>query len=145
MFSVSSFHGSVLCDTNASLLTELQNLTGIFWREMPPCLLDFPRNFVAIHSGVWPLDHEAGLSFWLLIMKSRVRFQVLPRGFFLEGEGPLGDHGLGSFVEFRFKAPPGTSYSYTTIHLIVTAAHGRPNLRSRLHFGHNREGRPRSP
>src|SRR5215467_7370997 len=40
-------------------------------------------------------------------MRSRVRFPVLPRGFFLEGEDPHGDHGLGSLVEFRFKAPPG--------------------------------------
>jgi hypothetical protein len=53
-------------------------------------------------------------------MKSRVRFPVLPWGFFLEGEDPHGDHGLGSLVEFRFKAPPGTSYSYITIHLIGT-------------------------
>jgi hypothetical protein len=41
-----------------------------------------------------------------------------PGFFFLEGEDPLGDRGLGSLVEFRFKAPPGTSYSYITIHLI---------------------------
>jgi hypothetical protein len=27
----------------------------------------------------------------------------------------------------------------------VTAPHGRPNLRNRLHFGHNREGIPRCP
>jgi hypothetical protein len=38
-----------------------------------------------------------------------VRFPVLTWGFFLEGEDPVGDHGLGSLVEFRFKAPPGTS------------------------------------
>jgi hypothetical protein len=83
-------------------------------------------------------------------MRSRVRFPVLSWGFFLEGEDPLGNHGLGSLVEFRFnplnaklnpichlltllgadpvlhvsrikvKAPPGTSYSYITIHLIGT-------------------------
>jgi hypothetical protein len=61
-------------------------------------------------------------------MRSRVRinkvlqkkFHVLPWGFFLEEEDPLGDDGLGSLVEFRFKAPPGTSYSYITIHLIGT-------------------------
>src|SRR5215813_10764716 len=51
---------------------------------------------------------------------------------------------------------PSTSYPYITIHFIslyhhpphqhnVTAPHGRPNLRSRLHFGKNRGGRPRSP
>jgi hypothetical protein len=31
-----------------------------------------------------------------------------------------GDHGLGSLVELRFKAPPGTSYSYITNHLFRT-------------------------
>jgi hypothetical protein len=41
-------------------------------------------------------------------------------GFFLDGEDSHGDHGLGSLVELRFKAPPGTSYSYITIHLIGT-------------------------
>ena len=36
-------------------------------------------------------------------------------GIFLEGEDSRGDHGLGRFVEFRFKAPPGnTSSSITT-------------------------------
>jgi hypothetical protein len=54
-------------------------------------------------------------------MRSRGRFQVLPWGFFLEGEDPLGDHGLGSLVESRFKAPPGTSYSYIITHLIGTS------------------------
>jgi hypothetical protein len=53
-------------------------------------------------------------------MSSRVRFPVLPWGLFLEGEDPHGDHGLGSLVERRSKAPPGTSYSYITIHLIGT-------------------------
>jgi hypothetical protein len=47
-------------------------------------------------------------------------FLVLPWGFFLEGEDSIGDHRLGSLVELRFKAPPGTSYSYITIHLIGT-------------------------
>jgi hypothetical protein len=53
-------------------------------------------------------------------MRSRVRFPVLPWGFFLKGEDSHGDHGLGILVELRFKAPPGTSYSYITIHLIGT-------------------------
>jgi hypothetical protein len=51
-------------------------------------------------------------------MRFRVRFPVLPWGFFFEEEDPHGDHGLGSLVEFRFKAPPGTSY--ITVHLIGT-------------------------
>jgi hypothetical protein len=41
-------------------------------------------------------------------------------GVFLEGEDSHGNHGLGSLVELRFKAPPGTSYSHITIHLIGT-------------------------
>jgi hypothetical protein len=32
-------------------------------------------------------------------MRSRVRFPVLPWGFFLEGEDPHGGHGLGSLVQ----------------------------------------------
>jgi hypothetical protein len=41
-------------------------------------------------------------------------------GCFLEEEDFHSDHGLGSLVELRFKAPPCTSYSYITIHLIGT-------------------------
>jgi hypothetical protein len=54
-------------------------------------------------------------------MRSRVRVPVLSWGIFLEGEDSNGDHGPGSLVELTFKAPPGTSNSYITIHLIGTA------------------------
>ena len=37
-------------------------------------------------------------------------------GIFLEGEDSRGDHGLGRLVEFRFKAPPGTTSSSITTH-----------------------------
>jgi len=37
-------------------------------------------------------------------------------GIFLEGEDSRGDHGLGRLVEFRFKAPLGTTSSSITIH-----------------------------
>ena len=37
-------------------------------------------------------------------------------GIFLEGEYSRGDHGLGRLVEFRFKAPPGTTSSSITTH-----------------------------
>jgi hypothetical protein len=67
-----------------------------------------------------PALWSSGQSYWLLIMRSRVQFPVLPWGFFLEGEDSHGDHGLDSLVELRFKAPLGTSYSYITIHLIET-------------------------
>jgi hypothetical protein len=55
-----------------------------------------------------------------MIMSSLVRFPVLPWEFFVEGEDSHGDHGLGSLVELRFKAPPCTSYPYITMHLIGT-------------------------
>jgi hypothetical protein len=51
-------------------------------------------------------------------MKSRVRFPVLPWGFYLEGGDSHGDYGLGSLVELRIKILPGTSDSHITIHLI---------------------------
>ena len=41
-------------------------------------------------------------------------------GIFLEGEDSHGDHGLGRLVEFRFKAPPGTTSSSITTHTIGT-------------------------
>jgi hypothetical protein len=53
-------------------------------------------------------------------MRPRVRFPVLPWGFFLEEEDSHGDHDLGSLKELGFKAPLGTLYSYITIHLIGT-------------------------
>jgi len=37
-------------------------------------------------------------------------------GIFLEGEDSHGDHGLGRLVEFRFKAPSGTTSSSVTTH-----------------------------
>ena len=40
---------------------------------------------------------------------------------FLEGEDSHGDHSLGRLVEFRFKAPPGTTSSsfFLTIDLLL--------------------------
>jgi hypothetical protein len=67
-----------------------------------------------------PASWSSVQSFRLLIMRFRVRFPVLPWGLFLEGEDPHVDHGMGSLVELMFKAPPGTSYSYITIHPIGT-------------------------
>ena len=37
-------------------------------------------------------------------------------GIFLQGEDSRGDHGLGRLVEFRLKAPPGTTSSSITTH-----------------------------
>ena len=81
-------------------------------------------------------------------MRSWVRFPALPCEFSLKGKDSRGDHGLCRLVEFRFKAAPGTNppLSPLTHHRDnVTAPHGRPNLRSRLHSCHAQEGGPRSP
>ena len=37
-------------------------------------------------------------------------------GIFLEGEDSRGDHCLGRLVDFRFRAPPGTTSSSITTH-----------------------------
>jgi hypothetical protein len=100
-----------------------------------------------LHGQMGPASWFSVQSFWLLIMRSRVRFPVLPWGFFLEREDSHGDHGLGSLAERRFKT---SWYSIFVYHHPphrdnVTAPHERPKLSSRLHFGYNREGRPRSP
>jgi hypothetical protein len=52
---------------------------------------------------MWPASWSSGQSFWLLIMRSRFRFPVLPWEFFLEGENPLGNHGLGNLAEFSLR------------------------------------------
>jgi hypothetical protein len=67
----------------------------------------FKRIILLVIHG--PASWCSGQSFWLLIMSSRVRFPFLSSGFFLEGEDSRGDHGLGSLVALRFKAPPDTS------------------------------------
>ena len=51
-----------------------------------------------------PASWSGGQSFWLIIMRSRVRFPALPWEFFLVGEDRHGNYGL---------AHPGTSSSYT--------------------------------
>ena len=43
-----------------------------------------------------PASWSSRHGFWLLIMRSQVRFPALPWAFFLVGEDPHGNHGLGS-------------------------------------------------
>ena len=43
-----------------------------------------------------PASFSSGQGLLLLIMRSRVRFPVLPWEFFLAGKDSRGDHGLGS-------------------------------------------------
>ena len=64
-------------------------------------------------------------------------------GIFLEG-----DHGLGRLVDLSLRPllalrPPLSPLTHHRDN--VTAPHGRPKLRSRLHSCHAQEGGPRSP
>ena len=43
-----------------------------------------------------PASWSSGQGLWLLIMRSRVRFPVLPWEYFLAGKDSRGDHGLGN-------------------------------------------------
>jgi hypothetical protein len=61
-------------------------------------------------------------------------------GIFLVGEDSRGDHGLGRLVDFRFKAPPGTTSPSITTHTPL----GQGN-RASWASCHAQEGGPRSP
>ena len=69
--------------------------------------------YIYIEPASWseslPTNHEVSIS----ISGSTV-------GIFPEGEDSGCDHGLGRFVEFRFKSPPGNTSSYITTHIIGT-------------------------
>ena len=61
-------------------------------------LVDMFRRFEIYDftSKTWPASWSSGQGLCLLIMKSRVRFPVLPWEFFLARKDSRGDHGLGS-------------------------------------------------
>ena len=60
-----------------------------------PCIVD-RKNITILYSWIGPTSWSSGQGIWLLIMRSRVRFPVLPWEFFLPGKDSRGDHGLGS-------------------------------------------------
>jgi hypothetical protein len=62
-------------------------------------------------------------------MRSRVRFPVLPWGFFLEGEYSHGDHGLGNLVELGLRP-----LLVLNIHVSHTSTTGRGD--HEVHKGH---------
>ena len=53
--------------------------------------------FILFHDVFRPASWSSGQGLWLLIMRSQVRFPVLPWEFFLAGKDSRGDHGLGSY------------------------------------------------
>jgi hypothetical protein len=78
--------------------------------------------WVTLHPRQGPASWSSDQSFWLLIMKSRVRFPVLPWGFFLEGEDSHGDPGLGSVVERRLRP-----FLVLHIHISPSTSSGQRN------------------
>jgi hypothetical protein len=66
----------------------------------------------------------------------------------LAGEDPHDDHGLSSLYNLGLRPllvlHAHTYHNHSHHRGNVTAPYGRPNLRSRLHFGHNQEGGPLS-
>jgi hypothetical protein len=60
------------------------------------------------NDSVQPNIYVYGKPRGLVVRVSRVRFPVPPWGFFFESEDFHCDCGVGSLVEFKFKAPPGT-------------------------------------
>ena len=89
-----------------------------------------------------PASWSSGQGLWLLIMRSRVRFPVLPWEFFPCRErfpwwpwsGQLVDLGLRPLLVFHLP----TYHSHHRDNVVAPC--GRPNLRSRLHYRHNQEG-----
>jgi hypothetical protein len=81
------------------------------------CVLKYSKIQYTIRPAPW----SSGQRFWLLIMRSQVRFPALLWGFFPDRRWSPWWPWSRQLVEFRFKAPPGTPYSYITIHLFRTA------------------------
>jgi hypothetical protein len=97
---------------------------------------------------VWPASWLDGRTCWLLAMRSRIPFPVLPWEFSLIAEDPHSDHGLGSLYNLGLSSLPvllAHTYHHHSHHRgNLTPLYGRSNLRSRLHFAHYQEGGPRS-
>ena len=56
----------------------------------------FPPEFCTHNFSHRPASWSSGQGLWLLIMRSRFRFPVLPWEFVLAGKDSRGDHGMGS-------------------------------------------------
>jgi hypothetical protein len=92
-------------------------------------------SLVAWWSELLTISHEVPVS----ISHSAVR---------ISGKDPHSDHDLGSLLNLCLRLLPvlhDHTYHHHSHHQgNVTAPCGRPNFRSRVHFGHNQEGETRS-
>ena len=64
------------------------------WEKLPYTNMEEIIHYF-IFFGFWTASWSSGQGLWLLIMRSRVRFPVLPWEFFLAEKDSHGDHGLG--------------------------------------------------
>ena len=93
-----------------------------------------------------PASWSSGQGLCLLIMRSRVRFPVLPWEFFLAVKYSRGDHGSGWLVDLGlrpllvFHLP---AYHHSHHRDNVVAPHGRPNLRKSATLSPQPGGKPR--
>jgi hypothetical protein len=125
------------------VLTETRNYLVVLWVNNTTGRPLQKKNQKAYISITWPALWPGGQDSWLLDMRSRFRFPVLPWEFCLIGDDPHGGLGLGSLQTLGLRpllSPQAHIYHHSHHWGNVTAPHGRPNLRSRLHFGHNQEG-----
>jgi hypothetical protein len=104
---------------NADWMTKLHSLTSkVRHKTLKPGSPNPSANYLTHQFQHGAASWSSGQIFWLLTMRSRVRFPALTWAFFLEGEDPHGDHGLGSLVELKLRpllalhthvTPPSTS------------------------------------
>jgi hypothetical protein len=131
------------------LETYLSGLNGSNWTDQRqdrsnPEFVSFSvlfrkQFYLILYISVWPALWLGGQSFWLLAIRSRVRFLVLLWEFSLAAEDPHSDHGLGSLETLGVR-PLLVLHAHTYHHSHyrdnLTAPCGSSNLRS----GHNQEG-----
>jgi hypothetical protein len=90
---------------------QLHNIIKLYITTVFPCIIYILCN----HQGVTHLLLAKVCTQQTSTVTPSTRLYMQP-----QGEDSHGDHGLSSTVELRFKAPPDTSYSDITIHLIGT-------------------------
>jgi hypothetical protein len=81
--------------TFPAMITTLTTVIGCYGYEDTPGFLSAEISYLVL-TEVRPASWLGGQNFLVLTMRSRVRFPVLPWEFYLAGEDPHSDHGLGS-------------------------------------------------
>jgi hypothetical protein len=115
-----------------------QHYWNVLWRSIKITVKTF------LH---WPASWLCGQNFWLLAMRSRVRFPVLPWKFSFTGEDPHSDHGLGGLQNLGLRpllVLDAHTYHHSHHRGNVTAPYGRPKPQKSVTFRPQPGGGPRS-